>query len=432
MLVWLVPLAFTLRFAYPLEHDSVNYALGLSDFDILKHQPQPPGYPYWIGIVRPLFWLGLSPYRAQALAAFLFTVAGLVVWVKKAPQSLDSAWPLLAFAPTAWLYAGVPCNYSVDLFFGCAVVPVLARAWNGAARAAMMGAILLGIWGGFRASSAVFLLPVLAVAAWRARVLPSCLAIFGALSALWYVPVVLSAGGFVSYSNALNLVTKPFFSKTSLFYGASLRNASMHALQGLVFVGLTVGPIVLAALLSRRRRSVRLSRVAFGMLSLVPALAFLLLIHGSKPGYFVILLPGALWVAGECVELKRSAVLAGVGLGCVLSGFPYEWIMPLPDAFALTRGTLRSAFLIDAAHRAIVRAAPTRGSVSTDRAEGPNLRTLEAIVPNARWNESGDPCWMVTNPWMPPADAEKVAANPVFALWKRPCEPVGVSGSPGR
>lgn len=421
VLLWLAPLSLALRFAYPFEHDSVNYAVGLSRFDILTHQPHPPGYPYWIMTVRPLFWLGLNPYQAQALAAFLFTVAAIVTWVRSAPDLLRSTWPLLAFSPAAWLSAGVPSNYSVDLFFGCAVLPVLERAWNGSARAAWWGAILVGVWGGFRASSAVFLLPLLAAAAWRARALPSCLAIFGALSALWYVPVVLSAGGFLSYSAAMHSMTEPFFRKTSLFYGASARSAFMHTLQGLVFVAFTVGPIILGALLSRRRKNARLSQIVFGVLSFSPALAFLLLIHGPKAGYFLILLPGFLWVAGESVELRTPAVLAGVVLACVLSWFPYERILPLPDAFALTRATPRVAFLIDAAHRAIVRAAPTRGSVSTDRAEGPNPRTLQAILPAARWNQSADPCWMVTNPWVTPPGAENVAASPVFALWKMPC-----------
>ena len=32
--------------------DSINFALGLRDFDVAQHQPHPPGYPVYIGIGR--------------------------------------------------------------------------------------------------------------------------------------------------------------------------------------------------------------------------------------------------------------------------------------------------------------------------------------------------------------------------------------------
>ena len=37
--------------AHSLEDiDSVNFALGVRDFDVAKHQPHPPGYPVYIAI----------------------------------------------------------------------------------------------------------------------------------------------------------------------------------------------------------------------------------------------------------------------------------------------------------------------------------------------------------------------------------------------
>jgi hypothetical protein len=32
--------------------DSINFALGVADFDVAKHQPHPPGYPVFIGLRR--------------------------------------------------------------------------------------------------------------------------------------------------------------------------------------------------------------------------------------------------------------------------------------------------------------------------------------------------------------------------------------------
>ena len=32
--------------------DSVNFALGVQDFDVARHQPHPPGYPVYIGLAK--------------------------------------------------------------------------------------------------------------------------------------------------------------------------------------------------------------------------------------------------------------------------------------------------------------------------------------------------------------------------------------------
>ena len=32
--------------------DSINFALGLRDFDVAQHQPHPPGYPLFIFLAK--------------------------------------------------------------------------------------------------------------------------------------------------------------------------------------------------------------------------------------------------------------------------------------------------------------------------------------------------------------------------------------------
>lgn len=156
------------------------------------------------------------------------------------------------------------------------------------------------------------------------------------------------------------------------------------------------------------------------MSSVVSTLVIFLFIQPPKAGYLLMALPGVLWATGEYVEWQRAAVVASVALGCVLSWFPYE-LLPLSDVFTRTRDTVRSAFLIDAGHRVIVSAGPRGGSASTGRAEGLSLRTLQTVRPGTRWNTGTGACWIVTNPWETPPEAELVAASPVFVLWQKPC-----------
>src|SRR6266540_3289872 len=62
--------------------DSINFALGLRDFDPGRHQPHPPGYPVYIALGRvSLFlvstiWSSLSQTTAEATALALWSAFG--------------------------------------------------------------------------------------------------------------------------------------------------------------------------------------------------------------------------------------------------------------------------------------------------------------------------------------------------------------------
>src|SRR4026209_1431714 len=46
--------------------DSVNFALGIRDYDVARHQPHPPGYPVFIAIAKAVHLF--VPSEARALA----------------------------------------------------------------------------------------------------------------------------------------------------------------------------------------------------------------------------------------------------------------------------------------------------------------------------------------------------------------------------
>src|SRR5688572_25406044 len=80
----LVYLAAHVPFLAPSLEDiySINFALGLRDFDVASHQPHPPGYPVYIALGR--FSLSvitavsssLAPARAEALALAVWSAIG--------------------------------------------------------------------------------------------------------------------------------------------------------------------------------------------------------------------------------------------------------------------------------------------------------------------------------------------------------------------
>ncbi|MBI2188183.1 MAG: hypothetical protein HYU37_13860, partial [Acidobacteria bacterium] len=73
------------------DYDSINFALGLRDFDPARHQPHPPGSPVYIALGRALLAAisGLRPslgrVEAEALTlGLLSAIAGAVAIVAAA------------------------------------------------------------------------------------------------------------------------------------------------------------------------------------------------------------------------------------------------------------------------------------------------------------------------------------------------------------
>src|SRR5918996_5102631 len=68
--------------------DSINFALGLREFNVAKHQPHPPGYPIYIALGRMSLAAvravapALERSRAEAMALALWSaIAGAVAVV---------------------------------------------------------------------------------------------------------------------------------------------------------------------------------------------------------------------------------------------------------------------------------------------------------------------------------------------------------------
>ena len=63
--------------------DSINFALGLRQFDVALHQPHPPGYPVYIALGRLSLWClsvvaRWSPARLDATALAIWSAVATV------------------------------------------------------------------------------------------------------------------------------------------------------------------------------------------------------------------------------------------------------------------------------------------------------------------------------------------------------------------
>jgi hypothetical protein len=211
--------------------DSINFALGLRDFDIARHQPHPPGSPIYILLGRGMLAAlssvrsSLSQTAAEAFALGLWSAVGgglaLVAAAhlfaaayanepgeSRRPRRAFTYWAvsLLAASPLFWLTGLRPMSDLPGLAAALIAQLFLLRG-TASYRWLIAGAFLSGIAAGIRLQSIWLTLPlqVLATIAHR-RLGARLLAPVGALAGgalVWTVPLVVDSGGLEGYMRAL-------------------------------------------------------------------------------------------------------------------------------------------------------------------------------------------------------------------------------------
>jgi hypothetical protein len=215
--------------------DSANFALSLEHFDPALHQPQPPGYPLFVGLIRVIHLIVQSPERVLLIAGVLGSCVAtlLLYWMTaglfgRAPGILSAA--LLASNPVFW-FGGVTNQIRVFIAVSVAGVGLAAwRALQGPHRARWLCATfaVLGIAAGFRPAEATLLLPLAAWVWWRngpslRRLLPGlCLC---ATALPWLFVTLQIVGGPWRMLAIMRDYTNSQFQGTSWFYGASFEAA---------------------------------------------------------------------------------------------------------------------------------------------------------------------------------------------------------------
>ena len=159
--------------------DSINFALGIQDFDVAAHRPHPPGYPIIIALGKLAaavgggrasalaFWSGL----AAALAPF--PLLALFSRLEPGPSARSRAvlaTLLTVVQPILWFTAGRPMSDLPGLFAALCTQALLVAAFQrgragavataDAGRLIVAGALAAGLSIGFRSQNAWLTLPI--------------------------------------------------------------------------------------------------------------------------------------------------------------------------------------------------------------------------------------------------------------------------------
>jgi hypothetical protein len=313
-----------LRTRYLLNWDAVQFALGVSHFDVVHHQPHPPGYLVYIlagRLLLPIFGdansaliaLSIAGECAGVVIAFCFARELFGVWAGWVAASA------LAVAPLFWYYGEAANTYALEPATAMLAGWACWRLWRGNGAAAIPAGVALGLAGAVRPSTAVFLMPLLLVSLRRGASLRGallCLAAAAAVTLVWVLPMIRLSGGFVAYAVA------------SLELGESVSGATAIWSTGLNGLITITGPAVVRGIvwelgvfaivfvfgLVVAPRVVRTPSLPAGWLGFValwtaPALLTFLFVHIGQVVYVQVFVPALVLSLGPA--LRNTALTLG-------------------------------------------------------------------------------------------------------------------------
>jgi hypothetical protein len=237
--------------------DSINFAMGVRDFDVAKHQPHPPGYPVFTALAK----VATAAGRAAGVQAP--EVRGLAVWsVVGGALTIPFAFVffrsigghdrhavmaslLLGASPIFWFtslrplsdVAGLAAAFGALAALSASIAPKRQEWSRRRIGLALLGGFAAGLAVGVRSQTAVLAGPMLAYVLvaprdrmpLRIRGLTLAAAALGA--AAWAVPLVAATGGPASYLASLGAQAGEDFSGVEMLWTNGTPRAALFALQ---------------------------------------------------------------------------------------------------------------------------------------------------------------------------------------------------------
>jgi 4-amino-4-deoxy-L-arabinose transferase-like glycosyltransferase len=348
--------------------DAVQFALALREYDVLKHQPHPPGYILYVVVGRIVnAWVD-DPTAAYVTLAVAFSgLTTFVVYylgcaVYDRTTGLVAA-ALLAVSPLFWFYGSVGLTYAGEALFASTVAYFAFRALNGSRTDAYLAAWYLGLAGGMRQSLLVLLFPLwcgcLILGVRRLRPVAVALAILGGSVLTWFVPMIWLTGGLERYVAASVELADSIVKPTSIVGGpfeTTLR-MSRYLLESVL---VALGPLAAAGFLAvwYIRRYGWGMRESFLLAWTAPPVAVCTLVHFGQAGYVLTFLPAlviflsrvlvtALGHAGRALPHPRARVAltaSAVALVVLVNGSFFVSARPAPRDYDTPRaGWVRQA-----------------------------------------------------------------------------------------
>ncbi|MBO0856892.1 MAG: glycosyltransferase family 39 protein [Chloracidobacterium sp.] len=187
------------------EWDDMLFASALSNYDVASHSPHPPGFPVFIGITRPFFWLLKDEYIALTVVSLIFSclLAPALYYFFRGvfrDNRVALAGSLLAcFMPNVWFYSGSGRSDVPAMVMSVIGLVLMLRAVE-SRKALYAGCAVLGLGMGIRVTvlpligviTAMVFIELLLRRQYKIVAVAASISLICAL--LWYVPLILDTG----------------------------------------------------------------------------------------------------------------------------------------------------------------------------------------------------------------------------------------------
>lgn len=312
----IIRIPFTSKLLY--HWDSVQFALALEKYDITVHQPHPPGYFLYVMLGRVINQFLHDANITFVSISIFFSGLAVVTIYYLSKELFDNKTGIFAAlialtSPNLWFHGEVALTYVVEAFFSSLIALLCWRILKGEHRYLWLSVIALGIAGGIRQNTIVFLLPLwlFSVKTIPLRRIFLSLCLLGVVCLFWFIPMVWMTGGWTAYNEALKELWEFNTGHVSVFEtgGATFPTFSA-ALVRFVIYGLGAGILILGLTLyslirHKKLRYLDREKSIFFFLWIMPAVLFYLLIfiHPANPGYALIFIPALLILTASSVGL---------------------------------------------------------------------------------------------------------------------------------
>jgi hypothetical protein len=291
------------RAELPFGLDSIQLVLALDHFDVRLHQPHPPGY--FLFVMAGRLSRLIVPDANSALVFLNIVFSGMAVWLvfllsnrMFGVQHAFYSAIFMASSPLFWHHGEVALSNMADCFLVCLLALLCWKTIQGGAQWALLSGIVLGVAGGVRQNTLVFLIPFWVFSIRKAdkgRILASVAALM-VTCACWYLPMTYLSGGVGEYQSAL----RDHWTNSN-WHGFTLEWLPFNFVTVGYFIlaGMGIGSVVLfvGALLyveqHRRTKGWCSEKLQFFCCWILPPLSFFLFVysHPIQTGHSLIYLP---------------------------------------------------------------------------------------------------------------------------------------------
>lgn len=351
--------------------DAINFALGVRDFDVSRHQPHPPGYPVFIAAGKAstavFDAIGVAAPEVRGLS-ILSTIAGalllpllFVLFDRLTKDRTTAAWAaaVTVLSPLVWFNALRPLSdlpgITVVVLAQALLVSVIMPPGNRASsRRLILGALVTGLAVGIRSQNFVLTLPLLAVAAGMpgtrltARDRACALAALIIAGMSWGIPLIVASGGLAPYLAALRDQAGEDFSGVVMLWTARSARVAVEGIRhsflwpwGTLAAGGVMVLVAAAGAVRMLLRAPRASGVLF--VAFAPYAVFHLLFQETVTTRYALplVIPTALLAVYALAGLGRVAVHGGsaaIAVWCLVVTLPAARVYaerPAPPVSAL-------------------------------------------------------------------------------------------------